>query len=166
MAGTLARIPFCCLPEESMPLFRTALVDFFCHRMENFGFRIKRNGSGCLPEPLSYCSAWIPPEWSVFLKRVSSCVSSDGNTWFLTQENYHLHPEIDYPWEREQDWQDYLPIMVSLREGLPQYYIVSRFGNVLYCRGEISMQGISVQSPTLQHFLAMWSGQIDWSGKS
>ena len=48
----------------------------------------------------------MPLPYREFLRRVASCISADGSVWFLTEEDYGLHPDLAFPWER---WDELLP---------------------------------------------------------
>lgn len=97
--------------------FHMTAIEAFCHMAEEKGYQIHRGGTGVIPKEISKIHSWMsdlawqPPEivhmhhalyrfWNMFLTEIDTCISQDGNAWFLTESAYHLHAEVQYPWEK------------------------------------------------------------------
>lgn len=165
MLEILAEIPHLYLPDQEGHCYCQAVFDFFCQGIEARGFLLHVGGTGVLPEPLASRYEWIPQDWQDFLQQVSSCVSRDGNTWFLTRQDYQLHPEIKFPWEQielddewqtepyRESWKEYLPILVSIAGSEPEYYALSLENSAVICVKGKMLEKASLAAHSLQQFL-------------
>ena len=145
MVEYLVHLKTCALTLQEQLHFYHIIIQRFCERIE---------GQFVWKENTNYVSEIIDLKdklfvWKLFLTQIDSCVSTDGNTWFLTESDYHLHPEIQYPWEQnidimqktcaENDYLyedtiladiqngDLLPILVSIQNSEVWYYAMDQW---------------------------------------
>lgn len=98
MVEDLIHFRSCVLTVQEQSHFYYAIVKRFCEKIEG-RFQWKENTESILET--NNC-ADHNPFFKFFLMHVDSCISVDRNTWLLTESDYHLHPEISYPWEQKE----------------------------------------------------------------
>lgn len=169
MVEYLIDLKTCVLTIQEQFHFYHAVIERFCEKIK--GRFLWKENTNRISEIIDLKDKLLV--WEFFLTQIDSCVSKDGNIWFLTESDYHLHAEIQYPWEQKVDTiqkicaendylyedtiladiqnGDLLPILVSIQNGEVWYYAIEYWSEKIVFWKDIAQ--IQETKQTLPQFL-------------